>query len=468
MADTVGMTLVLKADAKGVVAEMKNAQGAVVDTARLMKSQLSGAAQAATGDLMKMKEGMGRARETAMFFTQSLTAFGPAGQTAQTALAGIGGAIIGGGGLLAGLSLAKVAVELLTEAWASEAKAAKDAADKSLAAAKSIADAAAASAAARVGELQAQLYTPQLRLRLKFQEDLKAINAKIAESNQATGDDVQSEQTKKLVAERNKLIDSYKAELNALNMLGDLKKSKDAADRAEAKAKSAKGKPVRESVGFSGYEDDGRGLDDLRKLEESDFAKGLAAAEKATKEMEAKAKRISDAYAQMAQSISESIGDAFAKMIAGSESVKNSMASMLKSIVNMVINSVKAQIMANAAATAAEGAKSQAGIPVVGPYLAAGAMVAMLAMVQGLINQIPSAAGGWERVPNDTMAMIHKDEQVLPAKYAEGLRNLVANGGGNVTINISAVDGPGVRRLLLNNSGAVAESLARAVRDGRA
>jgi phage-related minor tail protein len=43
-----------------------------------------------------------------------------------------------------------------------------------------------------------------------------------------------------------------------------------------------------------------------------------------------------------------------------------------------------------------------------------------------------------------------------------------AMAGGGVTVNISAVDAKGVRRLLLDNNGAVAEALARAIRDGRA
>jgi hypothetical protein len=49
-----------------------------------------------------------------------------------------------------------------------------------------------------------------------------------------------------------------------------------------------------------------------------------------------------------------------------------------------------------------------------------------------------SAAGGWERVPADQMAMIHKNEQVLPASYAEGLRNLVKNGGGGGDTHVHA------------------------------
>jgi hypothetical protein len=51
----------------------------------------------------------------------------------------------------------------------------------------------------------------------------------------------------------------------------------------------------------------------------------------------------------------------------------------------------------------------------------------------GFAGVMASASGGWERVPSDQLAMIHKDEQVLPAGYAEGLRNLVAGGGGGDT-----------------------------------
>ncbi|MBI1751869.1 MAG: hypothetical protein HY014_05410 [Acidobacteria bacterium] len=40
---------------------------------------------------------------------------------------------------------------------------------------------------------------------------------------------------------------------------------------------------------------------------------------------------------------------------------------------------------------------------------------------------LASAEGGWERVPSDQVAQLHKNEQVLPASYAEGLRSLVAS-----------------------------------------
>jgi hypothetical protein len=72
-----------------------------------------GGGGANSGGLFKMKEGMGRAREAAMFFSQSLSGFGESGRLAQTAIAGVAGAFLGGGGLLFALEGAKVAFSLM-------------------------------------------------------------------------------------------------------------------------------------------------------------------------------------------------------------------------------------------------------------------------------------------------------------------------------------------------------------------
>ena len=85
-------------------------------------------AAAASGGIKELKEQMGRGRETAMFFTQALGEFGPQGRTAQIAISGIVGGILGGGGLLLALSLAQAGVRLLVEAWKEEEEAAKKAA----------------------------------------------------------------------------------------------------------------------------------------------------------------------------------------------------------------------------------------------------------------------------------------------------------------------------------------------------
>ncbi|MFA6319213.1 MAG: hypothetical protein WC943_17505, partial [Elusimicrobiota bacterium] len=73
--------------------------------------------------------------------------------------------------------------------------------------------------------------------------------------------------------------------------------------------------------------------------------------------------------------------------------------------------------------------------------------VGAAAYSQGLsMAGLASAAGGWERVPSDQVAQLHKNEQVLPAHYAEGLRNLVANeqsggrkGGGPLAVHFNGV-----------------------------
>jgi len=129
------------------------------------------------------------------------------------------------------------------------------------------------------------------------------------------------------------------------------------------------------------------------------------------------------------------------------------------------------QVTASAASAAAGAASSQAAIPIVGPALGAAAAIAMLALVLGLGASIGSAAGGWDQVPSDQVAQIHKDEMVLPAELAEGVRSNLGGGasnknqagGGQVLIN--AVDARGVKRLLSDNGGALTSVLTKQARN---
>ena len=111
-----------------------------------------------------------------------------------------------------------------------------------------------------------------------------------------------------------------------------------------------------------------------------------------------------------------------------------------------------------------------AAIPYVGPFLAPAMAVAAGATIAGYAAHVASAAGGYWEVPHDQMAMIHKQEMVLPAWGAQGLRNMLAGGGspgGDVHLHLGPnIDGGSARRFLLDNSDAVAESLRQAVRAG--
>lgn len=68
-------------------------------------------------------------------------------------------------------------------------------------------------------------------------------------------------------------------------------------------------------------------------------------------------------------------------------------------------------------------------IPVVGPFLAPAAAIAAGATVLGFVGKIASSEGGEYRVDQDRLNFVHKDETILPAGFATGLRGLVGEGG---------------------------------------
>lgn len=82
-----------------------------------------------------------------------------------------------------------------------------------------------------------------------------------------------------------------------------------------------------------------------------------------------------------------------------------------------------------------------------------------------------SAAGGYD-IPAglNPITQLHAREMVLPAKHADVIRGLAGGDGGGVPEvhihnHISAMDGQDVRRVLLANSGAVADSVKQAMRE---
>ena len=86
-----------------------------------------------------------------------------------------------------------------------------------------------------------------------------------------------------------------------------------------------------------------------------------------------------------------------------------------------------AQATGAAAVYSVNAMASVAAIPVTGWAMAPG--VGAEAYSAGLsMASMASAAGGWERVTADQVAMIHKDETILPAPYAQGLRQIIAKG----------------------------------------
>ena len=119
-----------------------------------------------------------------------------------------------------------------------------------------------------------------------------------------------------------------------------------------------------------------------------------------------------------------------------------------------------------AAAGAAKAYQAMAGIPIIGPELGVAAAAATFAGIE-LFGSLASAAGGFD-VPEDMLAMIHKNEMVLPANIAENFRNVAPGGAssGDIHLHVNAADAKSVQRLFERNSGALVKTLRKAVARG--
>ncbi|HEX3971530.1 MAG TPA: hypothetical protein VHX19_09405 [Stellaceae bacterium] len=140
-------------------------------------------------------------------------------------------------------------------------------------------------------------------------------------------------------------------------------------------------------------------------------------------------------------------------------------------LADMLMGALKS-ISTSAATAAANTYSSVSQIPYVGWILAPAAAAAAFAAVIAFGGKLPSSAGGLWNVPSDTMAFIHKQETILPAHIAQPMRDFftgggaTSGGGGNVAITIQAIDTQTGAQFLMNNAGAIAQGLAREMRNG--
>lgn len=166
-------------------------------------------------------------------------------------------------------------------------------------------------------------------------------------------------------------------------------------------------------------------------------------------------------WGQAFKSILSSMSDALI-----SESMKMLMQWVSDRLYEMVFGKAtrSADITGAASVYSVNAMASAAAIPVVGWAMAPEVGATAFAMGMAML---PSAAGGWDRVPQDTLAQIHKNEMVLPANLAENIRGMASGGsqGGerrSVNISIQAMDGQDVHRVLTKHQ----DSLFRIFREG--
>lgn len=86
---------------------------------------------------------------------------------------------------------------------------------------------------------------------------------------------------------------------------------------------------------------------------------------------------------------------------------------------------------ANAVQAGTGAAASQASIPIVGPFLALAAMAMIFAAVSSMGSKAKKSAAGGYDIPSgiNPVTQLHAEEMVLPAKYANAFRDMVAGGG---------------------------------------
>jgi hypothetical protein len=131
-----------------------------------------------------------------------------------------------------------------------------------------------------------------------------------------------------------------------------------------------------------------------------------------------------------------------------------------------------AQITAAGAVAGANAAASAAQTPVIGWSIAIPAMLAVMGAVLALRGSISSAAGGWDMVPQDQVAQLHKNEMVLPANLAQRVRDMTEPGGGapagdSYSVQIHALDSRSFEDTLRRNQGGLVKIIKEAARNGR-
>lgn len=179
-----------------------------------------------------------------------------------------------------------------------------------------------------------------------------------------------------------------------------------------------------------------------------------------TEANDAQRAKLREGYAGMVQDAADwgqRIGNVLGSAIAKGATPIKAIVAMMKEMLTGVLEVIRKQVLANAVAGASEAAKANAGVPGVGPALAAGAMSAMLSLIMGLITLLPSAAGGWQ-IPKGVNPVLqaHSGEHVIPEslaqKYEEGApgqqkalgSQLVASVGGAVNQAMAAAAPGGI------------------------
>ena len=236
------------------------------------------------------------------------------------------------------------------------------------------------------------------------------------------------------------------------------------------------------SIGIASVKDR---FDELRRLEEETFSSIF----------NAMTSRFADSLTSMITgtvTFAEGIRQIFASMVSGLINLfiqmglewvkKELMQLFVTTKTQSAINSVKASGLAvetgleaasvgtTVAGESVKGAaKATAWWAGINPLVALGFGALIGAAIAALAGGFRSAAGGWANVDTDgAMAQLHKGEMVLPAKLAEGVRNMVDSGqsGGVNNFYIQAMDASTFDSYVKQNASSIFAAHKLAIRNG--
>jgi hypothetical protein len=136
------------------------------------------------------------------------------------------------------------------------------------------------------------------------------------------------------------------------------------------------------------------------------------------------------------------VGDILGQVLTEEMTVGQGMVAVTRMILSSVIEMVTKSVIAKSLDAAAGAASSQAGIPIIGPFLAAAAMGSMLALVQGLLGGMPGMASGGMIVPGAHMsdrvpALLTPGERVLTRAEARDYAGASGGSRGDTTVNVT-------------------------------
>lgn len=186
---------------------------------------------------------------------------------------------------------------------------------------------------------------------------------------------------------------------------------------------------------------------------------------------------------QIFAALTSGFSSAITGMITGtmsfSEGFKTIMRSAITSVIQLLVNMalqralgaiLEKKVIALKALTEVGAAASVAGANAYAfnawnPALASAAAAAAYAKTMAFAGTIPAFEKGGN-VANDSLALLHKNEMVLPAPLAESIRNMSGNGVQNVTYNINAMDASSFDSYLKQNASSVFAANKLAIRNG--